>query len=329
MLPLFTIITMIILGLSNLVGILINVFIVAVNCLDKAKCRATNSCVLILSTLGAFNICFQFTMTANEFCVFQCSKVYFSDQAYPIFLFFTIFSSFWFTVCLCGFYCLQIILFTLLILVQLKQSISSPVSWMLLWSVLISLLIILPAAWSIYKDPINNMTSDNFMANTTLDEALSKLNLYYLLFNNIIGCFLPLFLVGVSNILIVTSLCVHSRRMEQGRANFSTPRVEACLRAAKTVTSLLLLYVCFYFLEALIFLDIFTPTSTWMCVCLMVICVYSPTQSAIFILGSPKLRRISMRMFHRPKMGMGGHELPGKNLMVLSGTTPQLHPGFP
>ncbi|XP_029437468.1 taste receptor type 2 member 40-like [Rhinatrema bivittatum] len=326
MLPLFTLISMTVLGLSALVGILNNVFIVAVNCLDKAKGRATNACDLIMSTLGAFNICFQCTMTANDFCVFLWSEAYFSDQVYPVFntfLIFTIFSSFWFTVCLCGFYYLQIVLFTHPILVRLKHSISSLVPWMLLWSVLISLLISLPVPWSIYKDPINNITGDNFMLNTTLDEALPKINLYYLLFSNIIGCSLPLFLVGVSNILIVMSLCVHSRRMEQGGASVSTSRAEARMGAAKTVTSLLLLYVFFYFSEVLMFLDIFPPSSPWMCVCLMIIYGYSPIQSSILILGSPKLRKMFMRMFHRPKMGMSGHELPGKNISMLNGTISQ------
>ncbi|XP_029442226.1 taste receptor type 2 member 40-like [Rhinatrema bivittatum] len=324
MLPLFTLISMVILGMSTLMAVVTNVFIVAVNCLDKTKGRATNACDLIISTLSAFNICFQCTMTANDFFVFLWSEAYFSDQVYAIFntfLDFTIFSSFWLTVCLCGFYYLQIVLFTHPILVRLKQSISSLVPWMLLWSVLISLLLSFPAAWSVYKDPINNMTSDSFMANITLDEALPKLSLYYLLFTNIIGCFLPLLLVGISNILIVMSLCVHSRRMEQGGTSLSTPRAEARMGAAKTVTSLLLLYMSFYFSEGLMFLDIFSPTSPWLCVCLMVIYGYAPTQSVILILGSPKLRRMSMKMFHRPKMGIGDHELTGKNLVVLTSGT--------
>ncbi|XP_078496715.1 taste receptor type 2 member 40-like [Lissotriton helveticus] len=298
MLPILAVLSVSILGISTLAGIITNAFIVAVNLYIRDQGVRQNACDLIVCTLGISNISFLFTMTVNDFCTFLWSEKYFTAEIYSTFnvlIFFPIFSSFWFTVCLCVFYCIQILIFTQPLLIKLKQNISQVVPWLLLWSVLISLAISVPAAWSADYEFKTN-TSNDFTVNITLVGAIPKLNLYYLLVSNIIGCTVPLLLVGISNVLIIKSLVAHAKQMVMSSSSSGTPRGEAGLRAAKTVTLLLFLYITFYVSEILMFIDMFPPTSPWFTVCLIVIYLYSPTQSVILILGSPKLKNTSIKI---------------------------------
>ncbi|XP_069506325.1 taste receptor type 2 member 40-like [Ambystoma mexicanum] len=298
MLSFFTVLSMAILGMSTVTGIITNIFIVAVNFYARDPGVRMNACDLVVCTLGLSNVVFLCTMTINDFCTFMWSDGYFSDGIYSMFnvlIFFPIFSSFWFTVCLCVFYCIQILIFTSPFFIKLKQNVAKVVHGLLVWSVLTSLVISLPAAWSLDKELSWNTTTD-LTGNITLVGGVPKLNLYYLLFSNIIGCTVPLLLVSISNGLIIQSLCAHAKHMVQSSSSSSTPRSEAGLRAVKTVTLLLLLYITFYVAEILMFIDMFPPTSPWFCVCLIVIYLYSPTQSVILILGSPKLKTMSCKM---------------------------------
>ncbi|XP_069098199.1 taste receptor type 2 member 40-like [Pleurodeles waltl] len=297
MLPVLAVLSVSILGISTLAGIITNAFIVAVNLYIRDQGVRQNACDLIVCTLGISNILFLFTMTINDFCTFLWSGKYFTAEIYSYFnvlIFFPIFSSFWFTVCLCVFYCIQILIFTQPLLIKVKKNFSHFVPWLLMWSVLISLAISVPAAWSVDYELKKN-TSTDLTVNITLVGEIPKLNLYYLLISNIIGCTVPLLLVGISNVLIIKSLVAHAKQMLSSTSS-STTRGEAGLRAAKTVTLLLFLYITFYISEILMFIDMFPPTSPWFTVCLIVIYLYSPIQSVILILGSPKLRSTSLKI---------------------------------
>ncbi|XP_029437358.1 taste receptor type 2 member 40-like [Rhinatrema bivittatum] len=314
MFPLFTLVSLTILGFNSVAGVLTNTFIVAVNFMDRGQGQTLNPSDLILFTMAVFNICFQGTMSTNDFFIFFWEKVYFSDWVYPIFtvlLLFTIFCSFWLTVCLCGFYCLQIILFSHPFLVCLKRGISKLVPWLLFWSMLLSLALSVPAIFNISKEPHQNSTVD-LMSNTTLEEAVPSVSLTYLLISSIFGSCLPLLLVGASASLIITSLCKHATRMEQSVSGFSGPHKKASMEAAKTITSLLFLYISFYVSQILLILNTFPTTSSWFCVCLIIIYCYSPMQSLILITGSPKLKRL----FHCPCCG--GKALHTKKLVTVN-----------
>uniref|UniRef100_A0A8C5P971 Taste receptor type 2 n=1 Tax=Leptobrachium leishanense TaxID=445787 RepID=A0A8C5P971_9ANUR len=290
MLPVFLLISMVILGATTIMGTISNCIILSVNLIEKAKGKSLGSSDLIMVTLGISNIIFQFVMTANDFLSVLWSDLYFSDGVYAIIntlLFFPIFSSFWFTVCLSVYYCLQIVIFTHPFLMRLKLGISTLVPIFLVTSVFIAIAISVPAAWSTYRDPFSGNVSNN----ETSDDSVPKLSLTYLLPSNIIGCTLPLLLVAISNGLIIRSLKSPNNVAEKGN-NTQSQRAEARERAARTVGSLLLLYMSFYISEIIMFVDLFPPSSPGFCACLMVIYSYSPAQSIILILGSPKLKKV-------------------------------------
>ncbi|XP_040191809.1 taste receptor type 2 member 40-like [Rana temporaria] len=294
MTSLFVFASMAILGATTVLGIFTNCVIVSVNLTEKARGKASlGSSDLILVTLGLSNIIFQLVMTANDFLSLLWSQLYYSDEVYNTLntlLFLPAYASFWFTVCLCVYYCLQIVIFTNPFLLRVKGEIPKLVPWFLVIAVLTAIAIGVPAFWSTYKDT----PSGDLPNNQSLDTEVPKLNLTYLLASNIIGCSLPLVLVGISNGLILKSLVTRSKLMEK---NTSSPRTEAKERAARTVSLLLALYLVFYMSEIMMFVDLFPPSSPGFCICLMVIYIYSPAQSVILILGSPKLKKALQSLF--------------------------------
>ncbi|KAM5193792.1 taste receptor type 2 member 40-like [Mantella aurantiaca] len=298
MLPVFLLVSMTVLSISTLTGAISNSIIIVVNIIDRinAKGKSLGSSDLILLTLGLSNIIFQLVMTANDFLSLLWSELYYSDEVYNTFntlLFLPVYASFWFTVCLCVYYCLQIVIFTKPFLVRVKGEIPKLVPWFLVIAVVTAIAVGVPALWSTYKDT----TSGGLSKNQSLDTEVPKLSLTYLLASNIIGCSLPLFLVGISNGLILKSLVTSSKLLEKNNSNSLSPRTEAKERAARTVTLLLVLYLVFYMSEIMMFVDLFPPSSPGFCVCLMVIYIYSPAQSVILILGSPKLKKALQSLF--------------------------------
>ncbi|XP_063800345.1 taste receptor type 2 member 40-like [Pseudophryne corroboree] len=298
MLPSFVILSLTALGISTVIGFFTNSFIIVVHGMDRAKGRSINPRELILFTLGLFNIAYQFIMAANDSVLYLWSDLYFSDNVYTIFsilLLFTIFSSFWFTFCLCGFYYIMLASFDQTFFMRLKQSISEVVPWMLLCSVLLSLIISVPVAWNIKKEDYLGQLDRNVTGNSTMLHSTPHMSLQYLQVTSIIGCCIPLILVAIANVLIIKSLCDHANHLGKNTGGMSAQSVEASVSAARTVTSLLLLYVSFYISEILLIMTVFDVYSISFSVCLVVVYAYSPVQSIILILGSPKLKSTLVR----------------------------------
>lgn len=294
-LPMFVIVSLSALGISTVTGFFTNCFIIVAHGMDRLKGRNTSPRELILFTLGLFNIAFQCTMVANDSLLFLWSDVYFLDNVYTIFsvlLLFTIFSSFWFMFCLCGFYYVMLVTYEQTFFMRLKQSISDVVPWMLFMSVFLSLIISIPVAWNIKKEEYSVQIDGNLIGNSTVQYGTPHMSLQYLLVASIIGCCVPLILVAIANIFIIRFLFVHVKQLKKSATAMGVHSMEASVSAACTVTSLLILYVSFYVSETLLILDIFKVDSPWISGCLVTVYSYGPIQSLILILGSPNLRQL-------------------------------------
>ncbi|KAM5193793.1 taste receptor type 2 member 40-like [Mantella aurantiaca] len=293
--PTFILFSMIILGVSTIMGVFTNSLIVLVNFVDKIKGKKLNPSDLILVTLGSFNIFFQFIMLINDYLSFLDFDRYSSDQIYTLFtvlLILPIFSSFWFTVCLSVYYYLQIVIFFHPILIRLKLGITHLIPKLLMASIFTSVANGLPAALNRHKDHLHlNMSS-----NQSLEVIVPKVNVVYMLPSTVISCSLPLVLIGVANVMIIKSLVTHSHKDDRSAQGDLNPRAEARRRAARTIGCLLLLYILFYVSEVLLFIDTFPRNSLGFCSCLIVIYSYPPAQSIVLILGCPKLKQVSFAL---------------------------------
>ncbi|XP_073431647.1 taste receptor type 2 member 40-like [Dendrobates tinctorius] len=292
-LPTFVIVSISALAISTVIGFITNSFIILVHGLESAKARSINPKELILFTQGLINIAFQCTMVANDTLLFLWSDLYFSHFVYTIFsiiLLLTIFSSFWFTFCLCGFYYIMLVTFEKTLFMCLKKNISQIVPWMLLFCTLLSIVISVPVAWNINKVEYFDISAGNMSGNFTMQLSLPEMSRQYLLVTSIIGCCMPLILVAIANVLIVQSLCSHVQHLRKSSGGISVQSLEASVSAARTVTCLLLLYISFYVCETLLIMDVFKVDSPWISLCLVTVYSYAPVQSVILINGSPNLR---------------------------------------
>ncbi|XP_075048921.1 taste receptor type 2 member 40-like [Mixophyes fleayi] len=293
--PAFIVASMTVLGVSTIMGVFTNLFIVTVNFVHKINGRKLNPSDLILVTLSAFNVFFQFIMLINDYVSFLNRDLYNSGDIYTLFtvlLILPIFSSFWFTVCLSVYYYLQIVMFSHLFLIRLKLGVSRLIPRLLMASVFTSLANGLPAAWYRHKDHL----SLNISSNQDLETTILKVNVVYMLPSTIISCSLPLALIGIANGMIIKSLVMYSHKEDRKANGNLNPRAEARLRAARTIGCLLILYFMFYLSEVLLFIDTFPRNSPGFCACLMIIYIYPPAQSIVLILGSPKLKQISLTL---------------------------------
>ncbi|XP_068107366.1 taste receptor type 2 member 40-like [Hyperolius riggenbachi] len=293
--PAFVVFSMIILGVSTIMGVFTNSLIVAVNFVDKVKGKQFSPADLILMTLGAFNIFFQFIMLINDYVSFLDYNLYSSDRIYTLFtvlLILPIFSSFWFTVCLCVYYYLQIVISTHPFLIKLKLGFPVLIPKLLMISVFLSVANGLPAAWNRHKDHLYFNTTDN----QALEIVVPKVKVVYMLPSTVISCSLPLVLIGIANGLIIKLLITHSQKEGRNAQGDRSPGAEACKRAARTIVCLLLLYISFYVSEVLLFTDTFQRNGPGFCACLFVIYSYPPAQSIVLILGSPKLKQVTISL---------------------------------
>ncbi|XP_075719803.1 taste receptor type 2 member 40-like [Rhinoderma darwinii] len=297
MLPVFILASMVVLGVSTVMAVFTNSLIIAVNIIDKVQGRSLSPSDIIMVTLCISNILFQFIMLVNDYVSFLETDLYFSYEVYVIFtvlLILPVYCSFWFTVCLSVNYYLQIIIFSHPILIRLKIGVSQLVPQLLIASVFMAMATGVPAAWNFYRDP----QGLNISSNMTMEIFVPKLNIIYLLPSNLISCSLPLVLVGIANVLIIKSLVTHTHKSDRNTKGDLSARAEGRVRAARTISCLLILYLSFYISEILVFIDAFPPNSPGFCTCLMVIYSYSPAQSVVLIFGSPKLKQVSLSLLH-------------------------------
>ncbi|KAM5193788.1 taste receptor type 2 member 40-like [Mantella aurantiaca] len=265
--------------------------------MDLIQGRTISPREVILSTLGLFNIFYQLILMANDLLIFLWSELYFIDKVHAtlsFMLLFTVFSSFWFTACLCGFYYVNIVSFKSPLFMQLKHNMSEVVNWMLSLSTLIALIISIPIPWNISK-----LTTYSVPTNTSVEEVTSPIRPQYLLIASVFGCCIPLVLVGTADAIVLRSLFTNARLLHRNAGGMSVQSVDASIAAARTITSLLLLYLCFYLAVISLLLNIVLLGSTWFPLCVSVIYSYSPIQSVILILGSPKLKGASLKLFAR------------------------------
>ncbi|XP_056408226.1 taste receptor type 2 member 119-like [Hyla sarda] len=291
--PTYIVASMTVLGASTIFGVFTNLLIVIVNIVDKVRGRKLNPSDLIMVTLGSFNVLFQLIMLVNDYVSFLDGKLYSSEQIYTLFtvlLVLPIFSSFWITVCLSVYYYLQIRIFTHQCLIRLKQGVSQLIPKLLIASVFTSVANGVPAAWYRHKDHL----SSSIFNNQSL--TASKANIAYMLPSTVISCSLPLTVIGIANGIIIKSLLSHSHKDDRNANGDLSPRAEARFRAARTIGTLLLLYISFYVSEVLLLIDTFPRNSPGFCGCLMIIYIYPPAQSVVLILGSPKLKQISISL---------------------------------
>ncbi|NXH18109.1 TA2R9 protein, partial [Bucco capensis] len=282
-------------SLQAFAGMWINAFIVCVLCIDWLKRKSCNSNEKILLFLGCSR--FWHSCTICVFIVFLITYPWcFSVQPIPQ-LFAAIRSFFdtsnvWASACLSVFYCIKIANFRNTFFIYLKVKIDRIVPWLLLGSVLLSLIMCI-LAYSI------NSVAALKLLNTTTPESLLKLSvrmdehLFPLLFLTGFMSATAFTAVVFSALFLLFSLWRHKRKMQtKAVKDLST---DAHIKAIKIILSFLFLYSINFtrFIMSLIYV---TKKEKLATVIVLIFKYALPVfHSLILIFSNPKLEKTLLR----------------------------------
>uniref|UniRef100_A0A8D0CCQ2 Taste receptor type 2 n=1 Tax=Salvator merianae TaxID=96440 RepID=A0A8D0CCQ2_SALMN len=282
-------------------GLLSNGFITAVIIMEWAKSRSLAACEQLLLSLGVSNIFATIVLSLNLF--YLNVKIIFSNTfillVYHSFCYVVVFIRYWLTAWLCVFYCVKILNSTHSFFLWWKMRISRLVPRLIVGSCVISFLVSFFIALTISIQLQSNKTAN--ITNTTevrkMEELSKNANIFFL----IIGSTCPLLIVFFCSVLVVASLCRHACKMTSEESNLRNLQTEAHVKAARTVLSLLVLYISFYMLQTLGSVLEFQKNLISFLMCFIVMLIYAPVQAAILVLSNPKLKQIASRMLSRAK----------------------------
>lgn len=273
-------------------GVLGNLFILIVHFQDWLKKKNDfNPSTIIINSIALINIFYQGAITFNEVTVFMFVEFYMQVWVMipsVVIMCSLTFSSLWCSTCLCFYYCIKIVNFSGPFFYKLKAKVSVFVPWLLIISIAASWSVGLPAYWDLYMDtePVTAPTAGNetLIFSFKLKSRCKCLFQMYTLFAAV--AFAIIFITAGA---IITSLCKHMLRMKKNNESSGNSRIHSHLSAAKTVTSLLLLYLIFYGFLSLIFNGAENPSSLIFYISFIVTSSFTTFNSIIIIMGNRKL----------------------------------------
>lgn len=300
MYELFSLLFVAIAIIESMAGLLGNGAVLAVcstSCI-RSKILSSYDMIMIFLSLSRFSL--QSWMMLDLFLSLFCETSYYEENLFVIFktvFMFLNYSSLWFAAWLSVFYCTKIASFTQSFFIWLKQRISSLVPWMLITSSLFSFATSLPFAWDVY-DVHNNFTAPLTMTNSSERRVTMKASFFLLILLCNAGVALPLIVFVVSSILLIRSLWIHTRQMQNNATGFRDASLEAHIGAIKSIFSFLILYVTYFISLVLILSNIFLPLSIGESMCLAVMAACPTGHSMVLIWSNPKLRELPARILH-------------------------------
>ncbi|XP_065587146.1 taste receptor type 2 member 4-like [Cyrtonyx montezumae] len=279
--------------LQALAGMCINAFIVAVSCTAWRRKKSLNSNEKILLSLG----CFRFSYLGNTWLYIMISTLFPQHHlgitistAFVIFLNFLYFSDLWMSACLYAFYCLKIANFRHHVFIYLKARVDRIVPWLLLSSMLLSLVICSPlfTAIDVGSSTLNDTSHWTFWE---VNEEIRK-NLKTLFFIGTSGFSMAFLIVTISAFLLLFSLCRHKHKMQNSStSSFST---EAHIKAMKSLLSFFFTYTMNYIT---LISSVYCSSEKNLTAFLSALqYAFSIIHSLILICSSPRLERIALRI---------------------------------
>ncbi|MEE6490701.1 hypothetical protein FKM82_015959 [Ascaphus truei] len=267
-------------SLSAVIG---NMFILGVNILDWTKNKRLSSSDQIIFGLSVLNI-LQRTLKICSY--FIPEHLHLIGTAFSVSFMAVIYCNLWFSNWLCVHYCLKIVNMNQRFYIDLQRKFHKMLPWLLILSTLVSCLISLSVALD-FQVPFSPNTTD-----ATVDLFFQK--------NCKLCCTIPIyvatsslaFLMSSSSVFaILISLRRHMKRMRQSSDGF---RMGPPVRAAETLTSLLVINIVFFLtLVILIYKD---KEATWKNIVNISLAFYPVLSSMVLIRGNIKLKKTFARI---------------------------------
>ncbi|KAM4034423.1 taste receptor type 2 member 2-like [Anomaloglossus baeobatrachus] len=272
-------------------GVIGNLFILTVHFLDWLKTRDRNPSILIINIISLINIFLQGSITFHRVTSLMFKEFFRQGLvAFPLMIILSslAFSSLWSSTCLCFYYCIKIANFGGSFFYKLKTKAPVFIPWLLIISIAASWLLGLVTYLDLYIDikPVTVLGNGNVTSIYSFDFKSRCKCLFqtYMLVAAI--AFVIIFLTAGA---IVTSLCKHMIRMKKSNEGSGNSRIHSHLSAAKTVTSLLLLYLLFYGCMSSVFMALENSDGLIFALSFIVGSGFPTINSIILIAGNRKL----------------------------------------
>lgn len=296
--------------LEALVGMALNGFIVAVSCISGLKNKQLKSIDKILTALGITRFFYLCTCLVKIFWLSVSSRGFEVTIVYQMFkaaIWFLTCICFCFSACLCSFYCIKIANFGHRLFVHLKLRISSLVPWMLLVSMLGSLVNTYPFFSGIYNISCKNSTGssgasanqtleDLMSANQTLEDFTWETDLLSLFVYCGVGFSVAFSIAFASSFLLLFSLWRHTHTILNGLTGSSNLSMDAHFRAVKTILSLLAADGVTFVGVMILLSNVFSERSATFRLVTIIVNMSPSVQSQILIWSNPKLKRAFVRL---------------------------------
>ncbi|XP_073490778.1 taste receptor type 2 member 14-like [Aquarana catesbeiana] len=271
------------------IGILTNAFIVLVNLRDWLKGQSLNSSDKLVVSLALSNTCFSVANAATIVCAFFFVGLMLVDYIYYILyglMSYAIFSSSWLSSWLCLFFFLKIITFQGGCFGWMKTKVELLVPWLIFLSQVMSFASVLPSIWTTTKMFAGNFTSSE------IDAIVIgyQINSYYNYISVLVNCIVPFLIVTATTGRIIASLSLHAHHMKQNMEDSRGTSLKVHQVAARTMSSLLVIYLMFYVVE--LGLGFLSQTNQFYWMCFMLMLLFPTLQSIVLITGNSKLRQV-------------------------------------
>nr|XP_038031729.1 taste receptor type 2 member 9-like [Anas platyrhynchos] len=292
----YDITVMVVITLQAFAGMWINAFIVAVSCLTWVKKKSFNSSEKILLFLGCSRFWFLCVIWAYTITSMIFHWQTFISGVTPIFsllLCFSNSSNLWASACLYVFYCVKIANFRHIFFIYLKVKIDRIVPWLLLASVVLSLVMCGPIINITDELRGSNLSSSSPGYATKVNEEMSK-QYSPVLYICSFGFSIAFMIVIFSALLLLFSLWRHKCKMQTSSAkNLS---MDSHIKAMKSLLSFFIIYSINF--TCLILTMIYTSREKNPMTFLLLVLQYAfpSVHSLILIFSSPKLEKIVLRI---------------------------------
>ncbi|XP_020827800.1 taste receptor type 2 member 7-like [Phascolarctos cinereus] len=279
-----------------LLGILLNGFIILVNCIDWVKSKKLPSSDVILLSLAISRIGLSCTMVWDSYLIVTSINLPTQVRMIDIFLALTHGSNIWFTALLSIFCFLKITNFSNPFFLWMKWRIDRTVVMPLMGPLIIYFSIGFPMMERIYY---YHGSLFNRGRERNVSQEVQESKSMYLMLQIAFGLMIliPFTLSAVSFSLFVLSLWRHTRQMRLNATGQRDPSTEAHVRAMKAVSSFLILillyYVAFFVSYWSNSKDNYKLTSM---LGTSIMLLYPFGHSLILILWNSKLRKAALRV---------------------------------
>ncbi|KAE8578509.1 hypothetical protein XENTR_v10023607 [Xenopus tropicalis] len=293
-----TTISPVLLIVISVAGMLTNVFILSVNFHSWIKGQSLNPSDLLLVTLAFSNLVLPVTagVCTIYFGFISCGVI--NDYQFFVqtsIMVYVLLSNSWLSACLCFFCFVKVTNFKPGYLARIKSKINTLVPRLILGAQAFSILNSIFYMVTFFtvngeNSPIPFLTNET--SSTTKDSLGTFYNAFFLL-----NCNIPFFIIAGTTSLIIASLYKHTRRMQRNMGEFGGPGLKIHRRAARTMASFLIIYLCYHGLSqgSIIFLS--RQLLYWVNFALG--CAFSLTQSIVLITGNSRLGQTCRNILHR------------------------------